>query len=473
MIISTDTGKGGSGSRTTLGVPWSGTLALLFLFALATRLVFLGVFGSGQALYDGLPDQAQYLDLAAGLMNGEGYRVSTDTFAATAHTPTAVRPPLYPIVLAGIFAVFDGAYLPVRIFQAVLGAGTCLLLALAGARCFGATTGLISGFLLAAYPAFIMYVRPLMPEMLYISLVVGAVVCLLFLDKEDAGQWALPAGSGFCIGMASLTRPEGLAVGALLLAWLTCLSPLRKAIRLRAVLIFCGCFVACLVPWVVRNQISMGSPLLLPTHGGFNLWEQSWLTNQRIRLNWDEPAYPERHVIVGWQSMTEMQRDNAMFSQAIDFIRHNPAAYVEIRLRQVWNSFPLWPKEMASDYRNRAIRARCPDLDQTALVDVPNYVTIPEVIRVWCFRLLFVGFLASVAPNLKANSRPTLLLLSLIGLNAFMAFFINALERYRMQVDPFMIILAANGLVLLYDRKRTKPGPRARNASANEPSLPT
>src|SRR5437867_8414004 len=59
--------------------------------------------------------------------------------------------PLYPYFLAVIYRVFGRNLLLVRIIQAIIGSGSCALVALAAERVFSRAAGVAAGLILAVY----------------------------------------------------------------------------------------------------------------------------------------------------------------------------------------------------------------------------------------------------------------------------------------------------------------------------------
>ena len=65
---------------------------------------------------------------------------------------TFYQAPLYPYFLGTLLSVFGDDLFAIRVFQLFLGAGSCGLLTLAGARFISPRAGLVTGLMLALYP---------------------------------------------------------------------------------------------------------------------------------------------------------------------------------------------------------------------------------------------------------------------------------------------------------------------------------
>src|SRR3954467_10825033 len=122
------------------------TLTAIAVAALGLRLVYLSQLDGSPLLTVLMGDARVYDEWAVRIAGGEW--MGREVFYQT---------PLYPYVL-GVIYLFAG-HDPglVRVIQAFLGAGSCLMLALAGRRFFSERDGLIAAFILAVYPPAIFF----------------------------------------------------------------------------------------------------------------------------------------------------------------------------------------------------------------------------------------------------------------------------------------------------------------------------
>jgi 4-amino-4-deoxy-L-arabinose transferase-like glycosyltransferase len=138
--------------------------------------------------------------IARALLTGYGY---SDPFANAflAHTgPTAWLPPVYPLLLAGIFRLF-GVYTHASAWvlftlQSAFSAATALATYRIAARCFSRRVALWSAWIWALYPAAMQYaVR--WPWETTISTALFSFVLALSLRMrgvEESGQWSVVSG---------------------------------------------------------------------------------------------------------------------------------------------------------------------------------------------------------------------------------------------------------------------------------------
>lgn len=153
-------------------------------------------------------DETAYLRSGAALVDGEGFE--REPGKAELHFP-----PLVPLLLGLAGRVFEDPHTG-TVWLTIL-AGTALVLpaALLARRIGGPLAGVTAGWVAALAPALstMLAVRGAGSEAEYVLLVVGAVWCAV--SSADHDGWARlvrVAGAGLLVGLAYLTRPEGLLV---------------------------------------------------------------------------------------------------------------------------------------------------------------------------------------------------------------------------------------------------------------------
>src|SRR4051794_38288627 len=120
----------------------------IVLVALAVRLVAI-------AATPHIPlasDPADYARHASSIAAGHGYPSSAVVRAGGA---TAIRPPAYPHLLAGVYKVSGDSVLAGRVVQAVIGAAIVAVIALVALELFGPLTAIVAGALAAIFPPLI------------------------------------------------------------------------------------------------------------------------------------------------------------------------------------------------------------------------------------------------------------------------------------------------------------------------------
>ena len=237
-------------------------LALIVGAALVLRVLYTVLAARDLS---GLGDYQFFQNVPNLLADGEGF---TNPFLAAQGTfePTALHPPLWPLLLSVSSALGGTSELAHKLVGTLAGTGTVAVIGVLGRRIGGTAVGLTAAGIACVYPVFVGADGSLMSESLY-GLLIATVLLLALRLMDRPGPW-LAAGLGIAIGLAALTRTEGLAFLVLLAlpaAWLAG-GPLRFRAGLAAVAI-AGALVV-VAPWTVRNHEAFGSFVPISTNEG-------------------------------------------------------------------------------------------------------------------------------------------------------------------------------------------------------------
>jgi 4-amino-4-deoxy-L-arabinose transferase-like glycosyltransferase len=232
-----------------------GLFGLVLLIALAARIVV-----AFPALSKPPNDPDGYLTLARSLADGHGFRLVGRL--------TAYRPPLYPIVLTPLVAVFGtSSAAPFLWLNVAIGVATTGGVMIA-ARRWGHSSAriLAAGFIVACDPVLVVQGRSVMTETLAAFLMTGALTALL------RGPGILPAAlGGIWLGLASLCRPSLLASAVLIGCAALVFAPGSRRLQVLRSLSLLGTTLLILAPWAARNAWVFGEPVWTTTHGGYTL----------------------------------------------------------------------------------------------------------------------------------------------------------------------------------------------------------
>jgi len=236
---------------------WIGCL-LIFAVALGIRLLYLGQLAATPFL-DELPllADSQYYDMRAREIASGNWTMSAPGFLS----------PLYCYVLGVVYKLFGPSLYGAKLFQSILGALSCVLLAMVGRRLFSSRVGLFAGLLLALYLPHIYYHGILLPPTLVV--VLHLLILLLLVGRPS---WWRALGGGVLIGLAVVAKANAvLLVPALAVVLL--LDGREPALRKRltAVALMVLGAVLALAPITAANHRLTGSFILVTTTGGANL----------------------------------------------------------------------------------------------------------------------------------------------------------------------------------------------------------
>ncbi len=321
--------------------------SIIVLAVLVPRIVWFLLLGGN--LPEPPRDQGIYISIAGRMNEGEGISYSREmgllrsTMTREAvfrsswsqdpeylfgiipvETPTASIEPGYPLLLASVFMITGpstGAVFFLNSIFALLGAWAIWKLT---AENWGEKQAVLAALIWSLYPYYIYYTAYAMTDMIHISL----LPVILLLTLRSASQTGAGFASGLAAGMLFLIRSTAVFLVPLQLVWLFVKKKWRTAL-----LVVTG-FVLCCIPWVIRNQLVLGSPVLMPTKGSLNLWMRnnpSLLAIEGISI----PGFIEdginRRDLLEYPPMdgidSELDRSRLLMDRAKDFIFANPLLF--------------------------------------------------------------------------------------------------------------------------------------------------
>ncbi len=254
----------------------------ILLLALAVRAGFVVAFP------DPL-DETRYRPIAVNVLEGNGF--SSD--ASAPYQPSEAAAPAYPVFIAAVYSVFGRSAYGLTLSQAFLDMATCLLVAfvsfsLAPARLkSSAALWALTIYGVFAWPAFV-WVARVYAETLTLFFTTAAIALCAPATRNGSRYWLWV---GLACGLAILTRPDSVlllvAIGLFLLIQLARERQWRVASSLAC---FCLAIGLTLVPWVMRNYVSLGKFQPLASEygqtrdayfpAGYLWWVRTWIKDE-------------------------------------------------------------------------------------------------------------------------------------------------------------------------------------------------
>ncbi|MDQ2690959.1 MAG: glycosyltransferase family 39 protein [Chloroflexota bacterium] len=322
-------------------------LTLILIAAVLIRIPVALFMGDRVEALPGIQDQVTYDALARSLMAGRGYSFTENWYPFTpANTPTAHWSFLYPLYLAGTYAVAGYHPLIAHLLQGIVGGALlCFLIYKIGRRIVDEETGLVAAGLAAVYGYFIYYNVALMTETFFIVLVLLALYLSLELkDDPTPLRWI---GLGAALGLAALLRQTILLFVPFLLVWLFAELKSRArrgwhfAIPVFMILLF-------ITPWTARNYLVYREFLLLNSNAGYALYASN---NPNLGRDWNNElvVLPVPEDLKG---KNEAELDRALTRRGIEFIRADPERYFWLTLDKTLEFFWFWPSNESSRISN-------------------------------------------------------------------------------------------------------------------------
>jgi 4-amino-4-deoxy-L-arabinose transferase-like glycosyltransferase len=247
---------------------WVPALLAVFVAGLVLRVLFAVVWATPLGLIPG--DERFYQFSGQAIADGHGYE---DTLMGSSG-PTAAHPPLFSVLIAGLDRVglsprdHAQSIEPLRIALAVVCATVIPLAGLLGRRLAGPRVGIVTAVIAAFHPLWVQNGPNLWPEGLYLVLVTGLL--LLAVRAIDRPSWARALALGAAIGLAALTRSEGVVFLLVVGVPVVLVAVRRWRQRLRLGVLITLATLAVITPWLVRNYTLLDS-VTMSTQDGITL----------------------------------------------------------------------------------------------------------------------------------------------------------------------------------------------------------
>ncbi len=379
-------------------------IAAIFLLSLAVRLAYVA-FVPAEPLK---ADAIHYDTIAWNLSQGNGY-------SNQAGEPTAFRPPAYPLFLAGIYSV-AGRHLDwVRWIQAFLGATICVLVCLTARRLYDEGCAKLAGVLCALYPPLILPTSAILTEIMFMFWLALAVYGLI---SKKTIWWR--AASGSLLGMALMTRPILVFFLPFLIVWFI-LGRERRVLFSTAA--FMGGMMVVTLPWVIRNYSQFGAFVPLTTSGGTSLYCSYFLPPQGFGFDPGGPAVEEYS-----QLLDEVSRSRYLTRKTFEYVLQNPIEVARITLIKAL--FLIYPFD-----------------------GYWGTVSLGSKYNVFWGILLSFSVMGIAVSWRGATPDMQLVFLLLLSFIAAMLV-VQAIPRYRLTAEPFLICFAAAGIRAAWKRHR-------------------
>ena len=380
-------------------------------------------------------DPADYESHAAYIATGHGY---PPTAIASPGTPSAFRPPAYPYLLGGLYAI--GGIHPnlARLLGAVLGVVTVILVAWLGAALWDRRVGLVAGAIAAVCPSLIAVNSTLLSESLFLPLELAVALGIVWLLRGRSVTRSAIFVGVLC-ALAALTRTVGIlwlfpALVAVARATAT------RSTRIRATLALLACFIAVLVPWTVRNESALHAFVPLNTQEGFTLVGQYNPLSGRDDNFQAVPRIPAQipslvrslaPLYLRKGGINEAQLDSTLTHDALRYMANHPAQVpiaIGLDTLRIFNLGKNHQFTTALAYQEMSLPPSLWDL---------TTITI-QLITV----IALLGLIARLTGLLhRPLGSPLVWAIPLLAIAATVP--AVGTVRYRLPADPFLILLAA------------------------------
>ena len=311
-----------------------------------------------------------------------------------------------------------------------------LILYYLGVSLFTPAAGGLAALIYCFYPYSIAFVTNLVTQNTYLFL--QAAMVFFFVSTLNRQSWWNYFLLGLSTGLTLLTR---ISLIAFIPFILVCLYlPLRRQLKWERLAVSLLIMVLVIVPWVIRNQMVLGQPLLLPTKGGRNLWEYNnqIFTQEKMegeafgvdriyqnfaRKNYDRLKKKELIPFPEFTDESEIERDRIMNARVQGFIKANPWIYVQLCGFRFYQLFRIIPRHLGGP-----------------LATIASLVTWG-----WILPASLIGIVLSLREWRRRSVLYAIFFYTVATATAFASGI-----PHRIPTDPYFILLAAFFLVKIF-----------------------
>lgn len=422
--------------RSFLGHPY---LAIGFAFAVRLWVLIYWEGYKFPTYQDHFPFGAEIGRVARAIALGQGF---SSPFPEPSG-PTAVVPPVYPYLLAGVFRIF-GIYTQTSAFMiltinSIFSALTCLTIFHIGLKTFGRKVALGASWAWVFFPTAIFFAtRSVWVESLFAFEV--SILFLLSLHLESSSSLRAWFGFGLLTGVTALTSPAILSVMPLLWLW-PCYRLRQRLIKCSFPVIVAGvAFVLVISPWFVRNYVTFGQFVFLRTNFGleFRVANEESSTGE-----WSPWLHPARnsYEMERFREMGELSYMEQKKREALEFVIDHPGNFVRLTARRVlaWWLGPYWQPMVIAWLSGQFVLSK----------------------RVVFHSLVFILMLVGIRLGFRERRRETLLFAIVLFVYPLVYYLTHVALSFRHAIEPLMIVLAVYAVTSGLSAARSNPMVRA------------
>src|SRR5680860_129594 len=400
---------------------------LLFFIALGLELLYIKSYSVSYFIS---PDGLHYSNIAENFLQGKGL-VNTANFAqgddsivrAVAFTREYIVGPIYPLLLAFIYAMFGlKSYgMVIVVLHATLGAASAVLAYKTGELLFGKGYAWIPYGMTLGYPLFAFWGMYVLTEVTYVF-TITLFLYLLALYAQEVKQPKIITLLllGAAIGLSNLVRPLLLIYFPVLGFWILWNHHWRWKAALRDFAIIVMMVVVVMSPWWIRNGMKYHQFIAVSNYGSYEFYLGNNPLTITDRYFWfTQPSYdPEVKARIEKLPIAEQEKEYKQL--AVSYIVHHPVLFLQRTFAKEKNLFwqPVLPR---NNYKVPRVQ-----LDQGYLILglLGEFLSLFSL-KKYSFLLLFIVYYSFIVSMITVVSG----------------------ARYRLPVMPALILLGSLVLV--------------------------
>jgi 4-amino-4-deoxy-L-arabinose transferase-like glycosyltransferase len=396
-------------------------MIILFLVGLLVRTGYIFVSKSYIS-----PKDVEYGTIARNIVNGTGF--ARAIVPGEAVRLTSSHAPLYPLFLALFyqFGIKPTSFLIIQLIQALLSALVIVLSYKIALLIFSKKVAALTAFGVTFYPPFIYYCAKLVPTTFFLFLLSLTVFLILSFKRHN---WPLNILTGVVFGLTILCDPLAFTLYPALVIWYF----LRKDFNLKKLFLTIIISILTIIPWTLRNYIVHKEFIPITTQFGVNFWignnpHATGTDYYRVYSIKDEnyilmtQTLP-RKTRLELTNMNEIEQSRFYMKEGIDFINQNPTKFLELLGKKFYYYWWMAP----------------PGINASKDVAKHKYLLI-----IFYLPTLILGIYGILMSLKHKNIRMiSLIIMLIIFIPSVYAIAHTGLMRYRLPLEPFLIMFAA------------------------------
>jgi 4-amino-4-deoxy-L-arabinose transferase-like glycosyltransferase len=288
--------------------------------------------------------------IALNLIHGQGYSLCLTQyfpFCGPSNQLTAMREP-FPVLLFTLVAwlgrdsLWIAEILEAIIYLAIIPSIYYLTREWADSR-----SAVIASFLWAIYLPVLELIPQVSGDLLAaLCTTIGILFTLRARKTQRTLDWLM---TGIFLGLAVLSRSATLVI-ALLVIGVQMIESWHQQLRakdmIRPAVLVSSLLILLMAPWLIRNQLSLGKPVIGSSLTGYNLYRHNYMIDKSHYFRYVGPEEGQQAIedlvssrpdLRGDENEAEM--DLIYRNEALRIIKAHPAQYI---LLSAYRFFPLW-----------------------------------------------------------------------------------------------------------------------------------
>lgn len=421
-------------------------LFILFCIAFVIRLVF-GIIMYTMDGTSKFVDEWDYISYAKNILNQGIWVPDISKLYSNSH----LAPPGFPLILAGLFFIFGENYLIIVLFNALISTMVIVLIFFLGKEIFNKKIGMFAAIWATFYIQFFMFIPTPLKEVSLTFIFLSGVYLLILETKRNRISWKL----FFPIIIFTLTihidERYFVYFPIFVISFLFLdNNSLKNGIKKATLFFLMVCLL--MVPWSIRNYNVYGNRVVILTERTARYTDKVFGYDPLLS------HYGKKNKKYAEFKWDESLIDDILAGKEVPGLKGKRYRSLREGLQQGYiphkfNTFERWKSNIIEHWRPLRFKS--------------GYATTSfRFIRAWslkhnisvgiCYGVLLPFFLLGCFLILKYKNKYGIFLCIIILVNTLIHVLIMGKERYRVPIDPFIIIIAIYGIYHIYLKYKSK-----------------